>query len=77
MVSEDVGRWVPFFRAGGGCARIEIPEPMCATVCFGSYDLKDLYGVTLFLGLVGLIVILIAQAPFMSSALMLPGLRFR
>ena len=54
-VSEDGAVWVAV--AGGGCVavfepdaalreRIEVPMPMCTSVCFGGEGLKDLYVVT-------------------------------
>jgi gluconolactonase len=55
VVSEDGAVWVAL--ASSGCVavyepngdlreRIEIPLPMCTSVCFGGDDLKDLYIVT-------------------------------
>ena len=52
VVSEDGAVWVALAGAGGvgvfaadGALRehIEIPLPMCTSVCFGGTDLKDLY----------------------------------
>lgn len=55
-VSEDGAVWVALARGGKGVKVyeptgdlrefIEIPKPMCTSVCFGGDDLKDLYIVT-------------------------------
>ena len=54
-VSEDGAVWVALAGAGGvgvytesGAERdfIEIPQPMCTSLCFGGSDLRDLYIVT-------------------------------
>lgn len=55
-VSEDGAVWVALARGGKGVAvfeptgafreHIEIPLPMCTSLCFGGDDLKDLYIVT-------------------------------
>ncbi len=56
VVSEDGAVWTALARNGKGVAvfeasgafreHIEIPLPMCTSVCFGGNDLKDLYIVT-------------------------------
>lgn len=56
VVSEDGAVWAALARNGKGVAvfepsgafreYIEIPLPMCTSVCFGGDDLKDLYIVT-------------------------------
>jgi gluconolactonase len=52
VVAEDGSVWVALAVAGGvqvyspdGTARqfIDIPKPMCTSLCFGGADLKDLY----------------------------------
>ena len=53
VVSEDGAVWVALAGGGKGVAvynadgsyreHIEIPHPMCTSVCFGGEDLKDLY----------------------------------
>ncbi len=53
VVSEDGAVWVALARNGKGVAvfeptggfrdHIEIPLPMCTSVCFGGADLQDLY----------------------------------
>ena len=53
VVSEDGSVWVALARGGHGVAVfdsngsltaiIEIPQPMCTSVCFGGVDLKTLY----------------------------------
>ncbi len=53
VVSEDGAVWVALARNGKGVAvhessgafreHIEIPLPMCTSVCFGGDDLRDLY----------------------------------
>ena len=53
VVSEDGAVWVALAGGGSGVAvyeasgamreLIEIPHPMCTSVCFGGDDLKDLY----------------------------------
>lgn len=53
VVAEDGSVWVALARGGHGVAVyssagrqrdfIEIPEPMCTSLCFGGRDLKDLY----------------------------------
>ena len=53
VVSEDGAVWVALAGGGSGVAvheptgsfreMIEIPHPMCTSVCFGGKDLKDLY----------------------------------
>lgn len=53
VVAEDGSVWVALAGGGHGVAvlnddgrergRIEIPDPMCTSVCFGGADLKDLY----------------------------------
>ena len=53
VVSEDGAVWVALAGGGKGVAvydpdgglreHIEIPHPMCTSVCFGGDDLKDLY----------------------------------
>ena len=59
VVSEDGRIWValPGFDGVGVChpdgsfdQLIEIPEPMCTSVCFGGDDLKGLYIVSGSLG---------------------------
>ena len=59
MVSEDGRTWVALPGVGGvGVYHpdgsfdqlIEIPEPMCTSVCFGGDDLKGLYIVSGCLG---------------------------
>ncbi len=62
VVSEDGAVWVAL-AAGGGVGvweadgtfreKIEIPHPMCTSVCFGGDDLKDLYIVSGSNGLEG------------------------
>ena len=56
VVSEDGAVWVALAGGGGGVAvyeatggqreMIEIPQPMCTSVCFGGADLNDLYSVS-------------------------------
>src|SRR5262245_32489098 len=53
VVSEDGAVWVALAGAGHGVAVfasdgkqrdfVEIPQPMCTSLCFGGADLKDLY----------------------------------
>ncbi len=53
VVSEDGAVWVALAGGGHGVAvyepggeqreLVEIPQPMCTSVCFGGSDLKDLY----------------------------------
>ncbi len=53
VVAEDGSVWVALARGGHGVAVfdhsgrrrdfIEIPEPMCTSLCFGGDDLRDLY----------------------------------
>lgn len=53
VVSEDGAVWVALARGGGGVGvyeasgelrtHIDIPMPMCTSVCFGGDDLRDLY----------------------------------
>jgi gluconolactonase len=53
VVSEDGAVWVALAGNGHGVAMfdpdgkqrdfVEIPQPMCTSVCFGGSDLKDLY----------------------------------
>ncbi len=53
VVSEDGAVWVALAGGGHGVAvyepggeqreLVEIPQPMCTSVCFGGNDLKDLY----------------------------------
>ncbi|MCZ6655729.1 MAG: SMP-30/gluconolactonase/LRE family protein, partial [Gammaproteobacteria bacterium] len=53
VVSEDGAVWVALAGGGHGVAvyepggeqreLVEIPRPMCTSVCFGGSDLKDLY----------------------------------
>ena len=58
-VSEDGRVWVAlaggsgvgvFDPSGGNMELLEIPQPMCTSVCFGGEDLKDLYIVSGSLG---------------------------
>ncbi len=55
-VSEDGAVWVALAGGGGGVAvyepsgeqreMVDIPQPMCTSVCFGGSDLRDLYVVS-------------------------------
>ena len=63
VVSEDGAVWVALAGGGQGvavysaqgeyCEHIEIPHPMCTSVCFGGPDLRDLYIVSGSEGLQG------------------------
>lgn len=63
VVSEDGGVWVALAGGGKGVGvytpqgelreHIEIPHPMCTSVCFGGDDLRDLYIVSGSEGLQG------------------------
>ena len=63
VVSEDGAVWVALAGGGKGVAvfnadgsqreHIEIPHPMCTSVCFGGDDLQDLYIVSGSEGLEG------------------------